>query len=101
MQSLNYRLSNLPLVYFACFFTSTMDLHQRAQYHLTTLHTLGKRAFQIASAADDARVLWRTERLLQDDEIIEVVHGLADLSGSPHYSIHQSVCRPLCYLQSS
>lgn len=40
---------------------SKMDAHQRAQYHLTILHTLGKRTFQIASASYDAELamLWR------------------------------------------
>lgn len=64
-----------------------MESNKRAQYHVTTDHSLGKRAFQIA--AEDGRVLWKTERLLENNEIVEVVHGLAELAGTPHYSIHQ------------
>ena len=59
---------------------------KRAQYNLSTLNTLGKRRFEVA--AEDGRVLWKTERLLQNNEIIEVVHGLSEES---HYSIHQYV----------
>lgn len=60
---------------------------QRAHFNLTTVHELGRRSFEIAG--EDGRALWKTQRLLQDDEIVEVVHGLAELAGSSRYSIHQ------------
>ena len=54
---------------------------QRARFNLTTVHELGRRSFEIAG--EDGRALLKTQRLLRDDEIVEVVHG------SSHYSIHQ------------
>jgi hypothetical protein len=57
---------------------------QGTDYDIVAKHTIEKRSF-VVSAASNA--IWSTERVLQRDEIIEVV---SELAGPSAVTIHQS-----------
>lgn len=57
---------------------------QGTEYELVAKHTIDKRSFVVSAAS---KAVWSTERVLEGNEIIEVV---SELAGPSAVTIHQS-----------